>query len=200
MFANLLGWAHIAGVEAVLTSPCSGVSTNSFNIKNFLGGCQEFVARSHARVRSIAVATQLDGLYLQDLLGQWLFRGENLIDLVISRICYVGQSASKVVDCVSAGVESCRLRLVLLREIEMKFLALLVSGYEVVRCVPLIACRDHHPLTAEALREELLLRARLAPMLGTGPQSHRRFRPPGPNERCCPLAGRQVSPHRKPFS
>ncbi|OBG64670.1 hypothetical protein A5704_13475 [Mycobacterium sp. E735] len=170
MFANLLGWAHIAGIETVLTGPCPGVSTNSFNIENFLGGCHEFVARSHARVRSIAVATQLDGLYLQDLLGQWLFRGENLIDLVISRICYVGQSASKVVDCVSAGVEGCRLGLVLLSEVQMKFLVLLVSGYEVVRCVPLITCRNHHPLTTEALREELLLRARLAPMLSAAAQ------------------------------
>ncbi|WP_374023619.1 hypothetical protein [Mycobacterium sp. HNNTM2301] len=64
---------NIVGVEAIFTRPCPCVATNSFSVENFLSCRDEFVARHKARIRGIAVATQLDGLYLHDLLGQWLF-------------------------------------------------------------------------------------------------------------------------------
>ncbi|OBH77007.1 hypothetical protein A5681_08315 [Mycobacterium scrofulaceum] len=68
-FTDLLGWAHVADVETVFTSPGSGITTNALGVKNFLSRRHEFVARIHACVRGIAVATQLNSLYLRDLLG-----------------------------------------------------------------------------------------------------------------------------------
>ncbi|WP_368664941.1 hypothetical protein [Mycobacterium sp. E3298] len=93
---------RVRDIEPLFTRPRSRVAANAVCVKNFLSRRHKFVARHHARVGGITVATELYSLHLCNLLRQRLLRGENLIDLMIARIRNIGQSASQIVDCVGA--------------------------------------------------------------------------------------------------
>ncbi|WP_156763320.1 hypothetical protein [Mycobacterium scrofulaceum] len=133
-------------MKAVFTSPRPSITTKTFSIKNLLSRHHKFVARVHARVGGIAVASQLHSLHLCDLFGQWFFGREYLVDVSVSRIRNVSQPTSQIVNRISGRIKRSCLSLVFFGEIKVKLLAFLVSGYEVVRRVALVMCGNQHPL------------------------------------------------------
>ncbi|WP_231987436.1 hypothetical protein [Mycobacterium sp. E2238] len=78
----------------MFTGPSSRVATDTFSVENLLSRRREFVDRVQAGIRRIAVAAQLNGLHLCDLLRQRLLRCEDLVDLFVARIRYVCQPTS----------------------------------------------------------------------------------------------------------